>query len=123
MDRDQIVKMVDEATEALLEGGPGSGRYPAGSGKHPDSDGGKGGEHPKEYERKDPTWDDKHREHMKINSRHADIISKKAERGYTTHDDARDSHRVAANIAEKYGATKLVSYHREKEKYHKSKDK
>lgn len=38
MDRDQIVKMVDEVVEGLLEGGPGSGRYPEGSGKHPDAE-------------------------------------------------------------------------------------
>lgn len=38
MDRDQIVKIVDEVVEGLLEGGPGSGRYPEGSGKHPDAE-------------------------------------------------------------------------------------
>jgi hypothetical protein len=38
MERDQIVKMVDEVVEGLMEGGPGSGRYPAGSGKHPDAE-------------------------------------------------------------------------------------
>lgn len=39
MNKEQIVKMVDEVVEGLMEGGPGSGRYPEGSGKHPDSDG------------------------------------------------------------------------------------
>ena len=35
MEREQVVKIVDEVVEGLLEGGPGSGRYPEGSGKHP----------------------------------------------------------------------------------------
>jgi len=35
----EIKAIVDEVAESLLEGGPGSGRYPAGSGKDPRSDG------------------------------------------------------------------------------------
>ena len=35
MERNQVVQLVDEVVEGLLEGGPGSGRYPAGSGKDP----------------------------------------------------------------------------------------
>ena len=35
MEREQLVKIVDEVAEGLMEGGPGSGRYPEGSGKHP----------------------------------------------------------------------------------------
>jgi len=38
MEREQVVKIVDEVVEGLLEGGPGSGRYPAGSGKNPNSE-------------------------------------------------------------------------------------
>jgi len=37
MEREQVVKIVDEVAEGLMEGGPGSGRYPEGSGKNPDS--------------------------------------------------------------------------------------
>ena len=33
MEREQLVKIVDEVAEGLMEGGPGSGRYPEGSGK------------------------------------------------------------------------------------------
>jgi len=35
MNQEQIKSIVDEVVEGLLEGGPGSGRYPAGSGKNP----------------------------------------------------------------------------------------
>ena len=38
MKKEQLVKIVDEVAEGLLEGGPGSGRYPAGSGKNPESE-------------------------------------------------------------------------------------
>jgi len=38
MNKEQLVKIVDEVAEGLLEGGPGSGRYPAGSGKNPTTD-------------------------------------------------------------------------------------
>ena len=37
VDADAIERIVDEEVDRLLEGGPGSGRYPAGSGEHPDS--------------------------------------------------------------------------------------
>ena len=42
MNKEQLVKIVDEVAEGLLEGGPGSGRYPEGSGKNPDSKKGDG---------------------------------------------------------------------------------
>lgn len=35
MNKEQVRKIVDEVVESLLEGGPGSGRYPPGSGKNP----------------------------------------------------------------------------------------
>ena len=35
MDKEQVRQIVNEAVELFLEGGPGSGRYPAGSGKNP----------------------------------------------------------------------------------------
>jgi len=35
MDKEQVRQTVNEAVELFLEGGPGSGRYPAGSGKNP----------------------------------------------------------------------------------------
>lgn len=35
MDKEQVQQIVNEAVELFLEGGPGSGRYPAGSGKNP----------------------------------------------------------------------------------------
>lgn len=35
MNLEQVRRLVDEVMESLLEGGPGSGRYPAGSGEHP----------------------------------------------------------------------------------------
>lgn len=38
MNKEQIRKIVDEVVEGLMEGGPGSGRYPAGSGKNPRSE-------------------------------------------------------------------------------------
>jgi hypothetical protein len=38
MNKEQIRKIVDEVVEVLMEGGPGSGRYPEGSGKHPRKD-------------------------------------------------------------------------------------
>lgn len=43
MDREQVKRLVDEVVESLLEGGPGSGRYPAGSGKNPTLDDNVGG--------------------------------------------------------------------------------
>jgi hypothetical protein len=43
MDKQEIVKLVDEVVEGLMEGGPGSGRYPEGSGKHPDAEDNVGG--------------------------------------------------------------------------------
>jgi len=35
----KIQAIVDEVAESILEGGPGSGRYPEGSGKNPDAGG------------------------------------------------------------------------------------
>ena len=119
MEREQVVKIVDEVVEGLLEGGPGSGRYPDGSGKNPDAK----SEHPKEYETMKGNYlEDKHRDHMKSASTHADIQSKKAERGGLPHSVAREEHKTAGKVARKYGATKLSEYHEKKEKYHKTKE-
>ena len=61
MNRDQIKQIVEETVEKLLEGGPGSGRYPRGSGKDPDADeeGGGGGKKEKTTYDADPKENDR----------------------------------------------------------------
>jgi hypothetical protein len=85
MNQEQIKSIVDEVVEGLLEGGPGSGRYPAGSEKNPDS---------KDAGKKKELTPGEHRAYS--SSRDAYSASSRADSG--SRERAGDNHRHAAKL-------------------------
>jgi hypothetical protein len=142
MDRDQIVKMVDEVVEGLMEGGPGSGRYPEGSGKHPDADdekeskppwkGDKPSGYPEALDRSKLRLSEQY-QHIANASIKADDLSVKAlkisnmgkdpasglPRGRPIHAQAAQAHEDAARTARSWDQEKLARNHDAASDFHK----
>lgn len=105
MNFDTVKKFVDEFVESLFEGGPGSGRYPAGTGKSPTLDDNVGGE-------KLPKLKLRRGDFESARDK-AELLTNKAkqENSYQSHKQAQRVHERASKVAELQGRNNESDYH------------